>query len=131
MYNHGSRGPNEWDIGAHTYETNPGLALSMLNAMRQQDDSADPALAIERNCAFVKIFAEFTAMFSENEEASGMFAAGMQAGEVWLAARERQKSTIVKPIQEIRLCFRELGSRLALDGHIDDPDLILCFLKVN
>ena len=49
LYNHGSRGPNEWDIGAHTYETNPGLALSMLNAMRQQDDSADPELAIQRN----------------------------------------------------------------------------------
>ena len=130
LYNHGSRGPNEWDIGAHTYETNPGLALSMLNAMRQQDDSADPALAIERNSRIREdLRAEFTAMFSENEEASGMFAAGMQAGEVWLAARERQKSTIVKPIQEIRLCFRELGSRLALDGHIDDPDLIFMLLE--
>ena len=130
LYNHGSRGPNEWDIGAHTYETNPGLALSMLNAMRQQDDSADPALAIERNLRIREdLQAEFTAMFSENEEASGMFAAGMQAGEVWLAARERQKSTIVKPIQEIRLCFRELGTRLAQDRHIDDPDLIFMLLE--
>ena len=49
LYNHGSRGPNEWDIGAHTYETKPELALSMLNSMRKQDDAADPILAFERN----------------------------------------------------------------------------------
>ena len=125
LYNHGSRGPNEWDIGAHTYETNPELALSMLNAMRQQADSADPELAIHRNSEIREnLRTEFTEIFSENEEASAMFAAGMQAGEVWLAARERQKSTIVKPIQEIRLCFRELGSRLVADGTLEDTDLI-------
>ena len=125
LYNHGSRGPNEWDIGAHTYETNPELALSMLNAMRQQADSADPELAIHRNSEIREnLRTEFTEIFSGNEEASAMFAAGMQAGEVWLAARERQKSTIVKPIQEIRLCFRELGSRLVADGTLEDTDLI-------
>ena len=129
LYNHGARGPNEWDIGAHTYETNPVLALSMLNAMRQQDESADPELAIQRNSQIREdLRAEFTALFSENEEASGMFAAGMQAGEVWLAARERQKSSIVKPIHEIRLCFREIGSRLAADGSISNPDLVFMLL---
>tara|TARA_Y100000768_G_scaffold23595_1_gene15957 strand:+ start:2462 stop:4180 length:1719 start_codon:yes stop_codon:yes gene_type:complete len=129
LYNHGARGPNEWDIGAHTYETNPVLALSMLNAMRQQDESADPELAIQRNSQIREdLRAEFTELFSESEEASGMFAAGMQAGEVWLAARERQKSSIVKPIQEIRLCFREIGSRLAADGHISNPDLVFMLL---
>ncbi len=130
LYNHGSRGPNEWDIGAHTYETNPELALSMLNAMRQQADSADPELAIHRNSEIREnLRTEFTEIFSGNEEASAMFAAGMQAGEVWLAARERQKSTIVKPIQEIRLCFRELGSRLIADGTLEDTDLIFMLLE--
>ena len=130
LYNHGSRGPNEWDIGAHTYETNPELALSMLNAMRQQADSADPELAIHRNSEIREnLRTEFTEIFSGNEEASAMFAAGMQAGEVWLAARERQKSTIVKPIQEIRLCFRELGSRLVADGTLEDTDLIFMLLE--
>jgi len=130
LYNHGSRGPNEWDIGAHTYETNPELALSMLNAMRQQADSADPELAIHRSSKIREnLRTEFTEIFSGNEEASAMFAAGMQAGEVWLAARERQKSTIVKPIQEIRLCFRELGSRLVADGTLEDTDLIFMLLE--
>ena len=130
LYNHGSRGPNEWDIGAHTYETNPELALSMLNAMRQQADSADPELAIHRNSEIREnLRTEFTEIFSGNEEASAMFAAGMQAGEVWLAARERQKSTIVKPIHEIRLCFRELGSRLVADGTLEDTDLIFMLLE--
>ena len=55
LYNHGARGPNEWDIGAHTYETNPDLALSMLNVMRKQDDSADPELAIQETHKSVMI----------------------------------------------------------------------------
>ena len=63
----------------------------MLNAMRQQADSADPELAIHRNSEIREnLRTEFTEIFSGNEEASAMFAAGMQAGEVWLAARERQ-----------------------------------------
>ena len=102
----------------------------MLNAMRQQADSADPELAIHRNSEIREnLRTEFTEIFSGNEEASAMFAAGMQAGEVWLAARERQKSTIVKPIQEIRLCFRELGSRLVADGTLEDTDLIFMLLE--
>ncbi len=130
LYNHGSRGPNEWDIGAHTYETKPELALSMLNSMRKQDDAADPILAFERNAKIREdLRDEFTELFAENVEASGMFAAGMQAGEVWLVARERSKSSIVKPIQEIRLCFREIGDRLVADGILDNSDLIFMLLE--
>ena len=130
LYNHGSRGPNEWDIGANTYETKPELGLSMLNSMRQQADSADPEIAIQRSAKVREdLRDEFTEMFSGNEEAAGMFAAGMQSGEVWLAARERQKSSIVKPIQEIRLCFNEIGSRLAENGSIVDPGLVFMLLE--
>ena len=130
LYNHGSRGPNEWDIGADTYETKPELALSMLNSMRAQADSADPEIAIQRNAKVrADLRHEFTAMFADSEEATGMFAAGMQSGEVWLAARERQKSAIVKPIQEIRLCFKEIGSRLAENGTIADPWLVFMLLE--
>ncbi|HJM29426.1 MAG: PEP-utilizing enzyme [Acidimicrobiales bacterium] len=130
LYNHGSRGPNEWDIGADTYETKPELALSMLNSMRQQDDSADPEIAIQRNGEIrEELRIEFSEMFAGNEEAAAMFAAGMQSGEVWLAARERQKSSIVKPIQEIRLCFIELASRLVESGSISDADLIFMLLE--
>jgi len=130
IYNHGSRGPNEWDIGADTYETKPELALSMLNSMRKQEDTADPVLAFKRNAEIREdLRNEFTELFSESEEASAMFAAGMQAGEVWLVARERSKSSIVKPIQEIRLCFREIGNRLVKDGVLDSADLVFMLLE--
>jgi pyruvate,water dikinase len=130
LFNHGSRGPNEWDIGAHTYETKPELALSMLNSMRKQDDAVDPFLAFERNAEIRDgLRNEFTELFSQDEEASAMFAAGMQAGEVWLVARERSKSSIVKPIQEIRLCFREIGNRLTKDGILGNADLIFMLLE--
>ena len=38
----GSRGPNEWDIHAHTWETNPALVLAAVDRMRHVDDDKSP-----------------------------------------------------------------------------------------
>jgi|GEM_PF-4983820 len=38
----GSRGPNEWDIHAHTWETNPDLVWAAVDRMRLAEDSASP-----------------------------------------------------------------------------------------
>ena len=43
MYEHGSRGPNEWDIYQPSYETKPTMLLQAIEATRQADDDADPA----------------------------------------------------------------------------------------
>ena len=42
LYDHGSRGINEWEMRAPTWETNPELALAALDRMRLADDDADP-----------------------------------------------------------------------------------------
>ena len=47
----GSRGPNEWDIYAATWETDPDLALAFVSLMRQQADDGSPRLANERRRA--------------------------------------------------------------------------------
>lgn len=119
IYEHGSRGPDEWDPGADSYETRPELAFKQLDVMRRQGDDADPEAAFERNAAERdRLAAEFTEIFADNEEASGMFAAAMQAGEVWLAARERCKGNNIRTIHEMRVCFDELGRRMVEAGHL-------------
>ena len=42
VYEFGSRGPNEWDIHSHTWETQPDLVLAAIDRMRQTDDAAAP-----------------------------------------------------------------------------------------
>jgi hypothetical protein len=42
LYEHGSRGPGEWDIGAEVWETNPELVLRQLAQTRLVPDSDDP-----------------------------------------------------------------------------------------
>ena len=70
LHRHGSRGPNEWDPGSDTYESNLSLTFSQLDLIRKQDDSADPLLAFERNALErERLRAEFEEMFAENEEA--------------------------------------------------------------
>lgn len=119
VYEHGSRGPNEWDPGADSYETRPELALKQLDVMRKQSDDADPEAALERNAAERDRLAdEFRGIFADNAEASGMFEAAMQAGEVWLAARERCKGNNIRTIHEIRVAFDELGRRMTEAGHL-------------
>ena len=130
IYEHGSRGPNEWDPGADSYETRPELAFKQLDVMRRQNDDADPEAAFERNAAERdRLAAEFTEIFADNEEASGMFAAAMQAGEVWLAARERCKGNNIRTIHEIRVCFDELGHRMVAAGHLDHFKQIYMLLE--
>ena len=39
---YGSRGPNEWELRSRTWETHPELVFSIIDAMRNADDSHDP-----------------------------------------------------------------------------------------
>jgi len=38
LHEYGSRGPNEWEISAETWETNPRLVFTMLDSVRRQAD---------------------------------------------------------------------------------------------
>ena len=130
LHRHGSRGPNEWDPGSDTYESNLSLTFSQLDLIRKQDDSADPLLAFERNALErERLRAEFEEMFAENEEASGMFSVGMKAGELWMALRERNKCSAVKPIHEVRMCFNEIADRMVVEGHLDNRKQIYMLLE--
>ena len=47
----GSRGPNEWDIRSDTWETEPALALALIERLRLADDSAAPEARSAANVA--------------------------------------------------------------------------------
>jgi rifampicin phosphotransferase len=118
-YEHGSRGPNEYDIYSWSYETRPELVLSSVERLRLTDDDADPTKgeasgAAERE----RLTDQFRAMFADNPEALGTFNAALRSAGVFMAARERCKCNNIRTIAEVRMCFYELGQRMVDAGHL-------------
>ena len=125
----GSRGPNEWDIHADSWETRPELALAALDRVRFQDDDESPhlrhrAVAAQREA----VTAEVRAKVADNAELAGMVEGALVAGNM-MAYRERTKTTIVKVVHEGRMVARELGRRHAEAGNIAEEGHIFMLLE--
>jgi pyruvate,water dikinase len=109
---YGSRGPNEWDIRSEVWETKPELALALIDRMRGAADADDPAsrasvLGSDRKAIATTI----ETALADNPEALGQFKAGLRSAHVYLAARERAKTNIIKVLHEARMAIVELGAR--------------------
>jgi pyruvate,water dikinase len=127
---HGSRGPNEWDPAAPSYDTSPRLVFAQLDRLRRQSDTADPRAAAKRNSAErERIFNEISEMLAGDAETAGMFAAGYKSAAVWQQARERCKTNNIAAIHEVRMPMRELGRRAAERGHISNADQVFMLLE--
>jgi pyruvate,water dikinase len=130
VYEFGSRGPNEWDLRAHTWETHPELALAAIERMRMADDLASPqagqqAAAAERE----RLTAKVTAQLAGDAETLATFQAAMASAAVWLAARERCKTNMIRVIGELRAYFLELGRRMVERGALDTPEQIFMLME--
>ena len=129
MYEHGSRGPNEWDIYQASYETKPTMLLQAIEVARQADDDADPARTLEAGAAERRrLIDKYEAAFADNPEALGMFQTAVRTAAVWMAARERIKSSNIRCHHEVRMCFDELGRRMTERGHLAHPRQIYMLL---
>jgi rifampicin phosphotransferase len=125
----GSRGPNEWEISAPSWETNPQLPLAMIERIRMQSDAESPknrnaAKAAARLALIDEVRAKVQPL---GDELSGMFENALVAGNMQ-AFRERTKSTIVIPVNELRVMFNELGRRHHEAGHIDNAEYLFMLL---
>jgi rifampicin phosphotransferase len=130
MYRNGSRGPNEWDIYSSSYETKPSLLFSAIDRLRGNDDSADPRKGEARGAEErERTIAELEAAFAGNDEALGMLATGISSGRVFMVARERCKTSNIRALHEIRMCFDELGRRATAAGHVAHPKQIYMLLE--
>ncbi len=120
FYEHGSRGPNEWDMYSQSYETRPALVYSAIDRLRGNDDSADPRAGEARGAAQrERLSAELVAKLAGIPEAAGMLQAGLHSAAVFMVARERCKGNNIRAMHEVRLCFDELGRRAVAAGQLD------------
>jgi pyruvate,water dikinase len=126
---HGHRGPNEWDMHAHSWTTKPTLALSMLERLRYQSDDRSPYLARQRAAAQREtLAAELLALVAADPETSATLQAGLQSSALWYSLRERGKGACIRVIHEAKLAFLELGQRMVERGVLTDPQHVFMLL---
>ena len=136
LVQYGSRGTNEWDLRSDTWETNPSMARSLIDVMRKSDSANDPSI---RNATNGQQREEITetirTALAGQPDTLAQFNAGLRSAHVFMAGRERAKTTIIRVIHEVRMAVRELGSRHdftpsqvcmllndELDAFVSDPD---------
>ena len=129
LADHGHRGPNEWDMRAHSWATKPTLALSMLERLRFQSDDRSPHVA--RSAAANQresLAAEFLALLADDPATAGTLQAGLASAALFYSLRERGKGACIRVIHEGKLAFLELGRRMVERGVIADPQQIFMLL---
>lgn len=126
---YGYRGPNEWDMRAHSWETKPELALGMLDKLRHQDDDKSPAIvAAARAAERERLIDEIVAELGDDADAIGTLRAGVKAATVFFAAREKGKNACIRLLNEGKVALMELGQRLVERGVLDHPQQIFMLL---
>lgn len=126
---HGHRGPNEWDLRAHSWTTKPSLALGMLERMRHQDDSKSPRDAHARGAAErERLTVELLDIVAGDAEAHGGLQAGISSAAVFYGMREMGKNACIRLIHEAKLALMELGSRFVAEGVLDDAQQLFMLL---
>jgi len=116
----GSRGPNEWEFSAPTWGTAPELALAAVDRMRNVEAGTGPQMHWdERAEDRTTLTAQVAEQLAGNPEVQGQFLAAVRAAGLFLAGRERTKTTIIKTTHEARLGFHEIARRMVDTGHFE------------
>ncbi len=129
---YGSRGPNEWELRSKTWETHPELVFSIIDAMRNADDSHDPRKRhYEAQSKSKEALEELRASVAGDETASGTLEIATTSSSIFIPAREQTKASIVKIVHEVRLAARELGRRLSAVGKLEKMEHIFMMRDVD
>jgi phosphohistidine swiveling domain-containing protein len=118
---YGSRGPREWEVRNHTWETRPELALAAIERMRLAGDEAAPdrrnrELAATRE----RIVGEIAPMLAGDPAVQGQFLAAAHAAQVFQAGRERTKTNCIRMLHESRMALHTIGRRFVAEGKCDE-----------
>ena len=130
VHEFGYRGPSEWDIGVHTWETQPELPLSLIGRLRLLDDDASPGLRLQERAAdAAAALQQALKIVGSNEEAVQTLHLAIASARRFAAWRERGKTNAVKVLHEVRAPLFELGRRLTAKGELDHPQQVFMALE--
>ena len=118
---YGSRGANEWDVIAPTWEVQPATALTAIDLMRRSDESeraCHPPRGVGRRARSRRRPTCASSWPATRTPLAG-FEAALRSAQLFLSGRERYKTNCIMVVNEIRMAMRELGRRLVERGVID------------
>jgi pyruvate,water dikinase len=125
LHDHGSRGQNEYDPRAPSWEVKPRGALAAIDLMRRSDDRQAPGV---RNVTAVlerdRVAADVRARIAGDAATVGLFEAALTSAQLFLAGRERAKTNVVRVINEARVALYEYGRRLVERGVIAEVEQV-------
>jgi len=129
MRESGSRGPNEWDIHALSWEADPLAPLALVNGIRRSSDVDSPEARHERLSARrIAAAAQLRDALAGNDEALATLEMALASTVLCVPARERTKATCVAVINEVRMTIRELGRRGVEAGLYRRPEDVMMLL---
>ena len=130
MRESGSRGPNEWDIHALSWEADPLAPLKLVNGIRKASDADSPQARHERLAARRAAAADrLRAGLAGNDEALGTLEMALASTSLSVPARERTKATCVAVVNEVRMAIRELGRRGVERGLYSRPEDVMMLMN--
>jgi len=113
----GSRGPNEWDLSAPTWETHPGLALAAIDRLRMTVDDRFPEDR-RRRLATEADSAELLDGMAADRPIRELLERATRAVGSLLHTRERSKAAIVRMHHEARMPLHEIARRMVEQGYL-------------
>ncbi len=119
MYEHGGRGPERMGHLPAQLRDEPDDAAAGDRADPSRRRRRRPRALTRRGVAErQRLIDKYEAEFADNDEALGAFQTAVRTIQVWMAARERVKSSNIRCHNEVRVCFDELGRRMIERGHL-------------
>jgi pyruvate,water dikinase len=106
----GSRGPNEWELGAPTWGVNPELALAAIDRLRGAEASHEPRLQHDR-LERERLAATAEAHARLKDPVRLQFDLALRSGQLFSQGRERSKTTVIRGTHGARLRLLELARR--------------------
>ncbi|MEM1333793.1 MAG: hypothetical protein AAGG08_10070, partial [Actinomycetota bacterium] len=115
---HGSRGPNEWDLASDPWAFRPEVATAAIDAMRSADDTHAPAATAERLRAGRE---QAVAKVRDGLHRIDRFQfdKALAATILFSRARERTKTTVIRATHAVRRAHRSLAIGAAGRGGLD------------
>lgn len=115
----GHRGPNEFSVVGRDWFGYPEIARDAIDKMRGQGPDRSPDAVSER------LRAERNVLLVDARSKLGWQAKRLDAAiantALWSRAREESKDEVIRAVQPVRLCLREVLRRCAQNGGVSDP----------
>ena len=111
---HGTRGPDEWELGSLTWGLAPEIALEAIDRLRHSPDDRDPLLAGARLAADRRA-ATIEALHAVPRSRRALLRRLITTAAIYAGAREATKATFVRTLDSARRALHELARRHDVD----------------